>query len=71
MKQPRARRAWRKAQAYVRSGRHAKAEYWLRRTREILHGEQPPRWRLQDWDIGYFFVGLFVLAVLMVWIGSR
>ena len=27
MKQPRARRAWRKANAYVRSGRHAKAEY--------------------------------------------
>ena len=71
MKQPKARRAWRKANAYVRSGRHAKAEYWLRRTQEILDGEQPPRQRLQGWDIGYIFVGLFVLAVLMMWIGSR
>jgi hypothetical protein len=36
-----AKRAWRKANAYVRSGQHDKAIYWLSRTQAILDGIDP------------------------------
>jgi hypothetical protein len=35
-------RAWRKANAFVRSGQHAKAIYWLSRTVEVLEAGRPP-----------------------------
>jgi hypothetical protein len=41
------KRAWRKANAYVRSGQHDKAIYWLSRTEAILNGERS-RWHHLD-----------------------
>jgi hypothetical protein len=62
-------RAWRKTNAYVRSGQHAKAIYWLSRTQAILDGGQPRQRRLEGMDtIGYMLAALFVLVV--VWIAK-
>jgi len=62
-------RAWRKANAYVRSGQHAKAIYWLSRTQAILAGGRPRQRRLEGMDtIGYMLAALFVLVV--VWIAK-
>jgi len=58
------KRAWRKANAYVRSGQHAKAIYWLSRTQEILDGERPSRQRLRGMDAGYLLAALVVLVLL-------
>jgi hypothetical protein len=63
-----AMRAWRKANAYVRSGQHAKAVYWLHRTQEILDGDRPRRQRLKGMDTGYMLAALFVLVLL--WFGK-
>ena len=58
----RAKRAWCKANAYVRSGQHEKAIYWLSRTQAILDGERPRRRRLDGMDAGYIMlVGLAAL----------
>jgi hypothetical protein len=62
-----AKRAWRKANAYVRSGQHAKAIKWLSRTVEILDGE-PPRRRFDGLDAGYM-IGALVLLVAL-WVGA-
>ena len=41
--------AWRQANAYMRSGEHAKAIYWLSRTLAILDNERPRRLASQAW----------------------
>ena len=61
-----AKRAWRKANAYVRSGQHDKAIYWLSRTLAILDGDRPHRRRLEGIDTGYMLGTLFVVVVLWV-----
>ena len=59
-------RAWRKANAYIRSGQHEKAVYWLPRTVAILEGERPRRRRLDGMDTGYMFGALGILVLLWV-----
>jgi hypothetical protein len=61
-----AKRAWCKGNAYVRSGQHAKAIYWLSRTQAILDGKPSPRRRLNDIDAGYLLAALLVLVLLFV-----
>jgi hypothetical protein len=61
-----AKRAWRKANAYVRSGQHAKAIYWLSRTQAILDGDRPRRQRIYDMDAGYLLAALVVVVLLCV-----
>ena len=58
--------AWRQANAYMRSGEHAKAVYWLSRTLAILDNERPRRRRLEGMDIDYLLAALFISVV--VWI---
>ena len=60
-----AKRAWRKANAYVRSGQHEKAIYWLSRTQAILDGERHQPHRLDGRDTG-FLVGALVVAVALM-----
>ncbi len=58
-------RAWRKANAYVQSGQHDKAIYWLSRTVEILDAGPPRRrTRLNEMDAGYMLAALFFFVVL-------
>src|SRR5262249_18777197 len=57
--------AWRKANAYMRSGEHAKAIYWLSRTLAILDNERPRRRRLEIMDTDYL---LAVFISVVVWI---
>jgi hypothetical protein len=59
-------RAWRKANAYVRSGQHAKAAYWLSRTLAILDGERLRRRRLEGMEIDCLLAALFVLVVVLI-----
>jgi hypothetical protein len=61
-------RAWRRANAYVGSGQHAKAIYWLSRTQAILDGDRPRRQRLNGMDTGYILTALFVSV--LVWIAK-
>ena len=61
-------RAWRRANAHMRSGEHAKAVYWLSRTLAILDNERPRRGRVEGMDIDYLLAALFVLVV--VWIAK-
>jgi len=61
-----ARRAWRKANAYVRSGQHAKAIDWLSRTQAIFDGDRPHRQRLDDWKADYMLAAVVVLVLLWV-----
>ena len=63
-----AKRAWRKANAYVRSGQHAKAIYWLSRTQAILDRDRPRQRRLDGMDTDCRLAVLFVLVV--VWIAK-
>ena len=62
-----AKRAWRKANAHVRSGQHDKAIYWLSRTQAILD-EHRPHPRRERFDKGYMLGALIVLVVL--WVAS-
>ena len=62
----RARRAWRKANAYVRSGQHDKAIYWLSRTQAILDEHRSHPRRLERFDTSYMLGALIVLVVLWV-----
>jgi hypothetical protein len=57
-------RAWRKANAYVRSGQHDKAIFWLYRTVEILDVGPPKPSRLKHIDAGYMLAALFFLVLL-------
>jgi hypothetical protein len=58
--------AWRKANAYVRSGQHAKAVYWLSRTQEILDGDRPHGRRSKSMDTDYLLAVLFVLVLFWI-----
>jgi hypothetical protein len=64
-------RAWRKANACVRSRQHAKAIYWLNRTQAILDGERSRWQRLDDRAVGYVLgaIGFLVLLVLL-WVAK-
>jgi hypothetical protein len=62
----RARRAWRKANAYVRSSQHDKAIFWLSRTQAILDGDRPHRRRLEGIDTGCMLGALIVVIALWV-----
>jgi hypothetical protein len=59
-------RAWCKANAYVKSGQHEKAIYWLLRTHEILDASPPRRSWLKDIDASYMLIALFFLTLLLV-----
>ena len=59
-------RAWRKANAYVRSGQHAKAIYWLSRTQAILDDDRPRRGRLEGIETDYLLATLFVLVLFWI-----
>jgi hypothetical protein len=56
--------AWRKANAYVRSGQHDRAIYWLSRTQAILDAGPPRRSRLKDADAGYMLAALFFFVLI-------
>ena len=58
--------AWRKANAYVRSGDHAKAAYWLSRTLAILDGNRAPQRRTKYIDADYLLAALFMLVVILI-----
>jgi hypothetical protein len=59
-------RAWRKANAYVRSGQHAKAIYWLSRTVEILENGRPRPSRLKKYRRRRFANGsILVLGAVL------
>lgn len=64
----RARRAWCKANGYLKSGQHAKAIYWFEQTQCILSEERPPRRRHGRMDLGYMLVAagalIWILAIL-------
>ena len=59
-------RAWRRANAYVRSGQHEKAIYWLQRTQAILDGPRTRRKRHEGLDTGFMLIALFALIVILV-----
>lgn len=59
-------RAWRKANAYVRSGHHAKAAYWLSQTLAMLDGNLSPRRRTKYIDADYLLAALFMLVVVLI-----
>ena len=65
----RAMHAWRKANAYVRSGQHEKAIYWLARTHAILDGE-PPRQRLGDGMNATYIAGAFIVLLATLWVAA-
>jgi hypothetical protein len=64
----RAKRAWCKANFYVRSGQHEKAIFWLSRTVTILDGKPPKPHRLEGLDMSYM-VGAVVI-MLAIWIAA-
>ena len=59
-------RAWRKANAHVRAGRHGEAVYWLMRARFMLDRHQRRRrsW-VTELDLGYMLLALTVLTALV------
>jgi hypothetical protein len=59
-------RAWRKANAYMRSGHHEKAIYWFSQTNALLEGGPHDRRRRHGWDAGYMLGALVVLLALWV-----
>jgi hypothetical protein len=59
-------RAWRKANAYVRSGQHAKAIYWFSRTQALLDSEPRRPMRADFIEVSYMLGGLAVLLVIWV-----
>jgi hypothetical protein len=61
-------RAWRKANAYMQSGQHEKAIYWLSQTHALLDGRPPRRRRLNGFDTGYMLGALVILIGL--WVAS-
>ena len=67
--------AWREANAYVRSGQHDRAIYWLSRTQAILDAGPPCRSRLKDVDAGYMLAALFFfvliwVAFVLIWVAT-
>src|SRR5262249_3004185 len=61
-----AKRAWCKANAYVKAGRHEKAIRWFSHTIAILDGERPRRQRFECAEVTYALGVLGVLLVLWV-----
>src|SRR5262249_9586970 len=61
-----AKRAWCKANAYVKAGQHEKAIRWFSRTIAILDGERPRRQRFEGVEVSYALGVLGVLLVLWV-----
>jgi hypothetical protein len=62
-------RAWRKANAYVRSGQHAKAIYWLSRTQALLDGEPKRPMRVDGMEVSCMLGALAVLIVVWAAVG--
>jgi hypothetical protein len=60
----RTKRAWRKANSYVRSGQHAKAAYWLSRTLAMLDGDRAPPRRSKYMETDYLLAALFMLVMV-------
>jgi hypothetical protein len=56
--------AWRKGNAYVRSGQHDRAIYWLSRAVDLLEAGPPTPSRLKRMDPGYMFAALVFLVLL-------
>jgi hypothetical protein len=65
----RTKRAWRKANAYVRSGQHAKAIYWLSRTQTLLDGKPARPLRVDGMEASYMLGALAVLIVVWAAVG--
>ena len=63
-----AKRAWRKANAYVRSGQHDKAIEWLCRTQAILDGDRSRRRRFDGWKADYMLAA--VVVVVLLWVAN-
>ena len=61
--------AWRKSNAYVRSGQHAKAIYWLSRTQALLDSEPKRPMRVDGMEVGCMLGALAVLIVVWAAIG--
>ena len=61
----RAKRAWCKANRYLKSGQRAKAIYWFHKTQIILDGERPLRKRHGGMDWGYMLVAF--AALILIW----
>jgi hypothetical protein len=61
-------RAWRKANAYVQSGQHGKAIYWLSRTQTLLDSEPRRPMRADAIETSYMLGGLAMLIV--IWFAS-
>ena len=61
--------AWRKANAYVQSGEHAKAIYWLSRTRELLDSEPRRPMRFNGDEVSYMLGALAVLIAVWAAVG--
>ena len=64
----RAKRAWCKANRYLKSGQREKAIYWLHKTQTILDGKRPLRPRHGGMDLGYMLVAL--AALILIWASS-
>lgn len=61
----RAKRAWCKANHYLKSGQRAKAIYWFEETQRILSEQRPSRRRHGRMDLGYMFVALAALILIL------
>jgi ABC-type phosphate transport system permease subunit len=61
----RTKRAWRKANAYVQSGQHAKAIYWLSRTQALLDSE--PRRPMRVDGIESYILGGLAVVIVAIW----
>ena len=61
-------RACRKANAYMRSGQHEKAIYWLSQTHALLDGSPARGRRLNGFDTGYMLGAVVILIGL--WVAS-
>jgi hypothetical protein len=61
----RAKRAWCKANRYVRSGQHAKAIYWFEKTQKILNEARLARRRHGRMDLGYMLIAFAALILIL------
>jgi len=60
--------AWRKANGYIRAGKHGRAVHWLARTLKILEGG-PPSSRHEGRSTTYLLIGVIIL--LVCWIAVK
>jgi len=61
-----AKRAWCRANAYVKAGQHEKAIRWFSRTIAILERKPPRRRHFESAEVSYVLGALGVLMVLWV-----